>query len=135
MRSLKVVTISIIATALLTAAPGARAQSQDDLQLMQTFLSLMSNYFEIIESTYAVSSNPEKAAILQMMKIQEVYEQRGEKARSTEVLKKVLDDSRSPAIRNAAYMLLGDTLKDTGNPKEALEYLQRGLAENIKAAE
>ncbi|MGB5346974.1 MAG: hypothetical protein WBN23_12480 [Woeseia sp.] len=135
MRSLRAVTIGIIAAVLLAAAPGARAQSQDDLQLMQTFLSLMSNYFEIIESTYAVSSSPEKAAILQMMKIQEVYEQRGEKARSTEVLKKVLADSKNPAIRNAAYMLLGDTLKDTGNPKEALEYLQRGLDENIKAAE
>jgi tetratricopeptide (TPR) repeat protein len=135
MRLLRTVTISITAAVLLAAAPGARAQSQDDLQLMQTFLSLMSNYFEIIESTYAVSSSPEKAAILQMMKIQEVYEQRGEKARSTEVLKKVLADSKNPAIRNAAYMLLGDTLKDTGNPKEALEYLQRGLDENIKAAE
>ncbi|MBT8099274.1 MAG: hypothetical protein KJO82_05970 [Gammaproteobacteria bacterium] len=135
MRSLKTTVICVTATVLLAAAPGARAQAPDDLKMMQTFLAIMSNYFDIIESTYDVSSSPEKAAILQMMKIQEVYEKRGEKARSTDVLKKVLDDSNNPTIRNAAYMLLSDTLKDTGNPKEALEYLQRGLAENIEAAE
>ena len=102
---------------------------------MQTFLAIMSDYFEIIEATYEVSSSPEKSAIMQMQKIQEVYEQRGEKARSTEVLKQVLANSNNPTIRNAAYMLLGDTLKETGRADEALRLLRQGLEENIKAAE
>jgi len=135
MRTFRTLTISITAAMLLVAAPGARAQSQDDLQLMQTFLSIMSDYFEIIESTYDISSNPEKAAILQMQKIQEVYEERGEKARSAEVLRQVLKDSNNATIRNAAYMLLGDTLKETGRADEALELLRRGLNENIEAAQ
>lgn len=135
MHLFKTATISIIAAVLLMAAPGARAQSQDDLELMQTFLSIMTDYFGIIESTYDIASEPEKAAILQMQKIQEVYEERGEKARSVDVLKQVLDDSNNATIRNAAYMLLGDTLKETGRADEALELLRRGLDENIKAAQ
>jgi tetratricopeptide (TPR) repeat protein len=120
---------------LLVAAPQARAQSPDDLALMQTFLEIMTDYFEIIEATHNIASDSEKSAILQMSKIQEVYEERGEKARSTDVLKKVLADSNNQAIRNAAYMMLGDTLKETGRADEALELLKKGLDENIRAAQ
>ena len=135
MSTFKTLAISVTAALLLAAAPGARAQSPEDLQLMQTFLNIMTDYFEIIESTYEISSDPEKAAILQMQKIQEVYEERGEKARSADVLKDVLEQSNNATIRNAAYMLLGDTLKETGRADEALELLRQGLNENIEAAQ
>lgn len=134
MRTFRNFTISITAAMLFAAAPGAQAQEQENLELMQAFLSIMTDYFEIIESTHDISSDPEKAAIMQMQKIQEVYEQRGEKARSTDVLKQVLADSDNMAIRNAAYMLLGDTLKETGRADEAIELLRQGLNENIEAA-
>ena len=135
MSTVKTLTISITATLLLAVAPGARAQTPEDLQLMQTFLNIMTDYFEIIESTYDISSDPEKAAILQMQKIQEVYEERGEKARSADVLRDVLEQSDNATIRNAAYMLLGDTLKETGRADEALQLLRQGLNENIEAAQ
>lgn len=134
MRTFRILTISITALMLFIAAPGAHAQEQEKLELMQTFLSIMTDYFEIIESTHGIASDPEKAAIMQMQKIQEVYEQRGEKARSVDVLKQVLQDSNNTTIRNAAYMLLGDTLKDTGRADEAIELLRQGLNENIAAA-
>lgn len=134
MRTFRKITITITAAMLFVAAPGAHAQEKADLELMQTFLSIMTDYFTIIEATHNIASDPEKAAIMQMQKIQEVYEQRGEKARSTDVLNKVLEDSNNTTIRNAAYMLLGDTLKDAGRSDEALELLRRGLNENIKAA-
>ena len=135
MRSFKTLTITVAAAVLLFGGPAAHAQSQSDLERMQTFLSIMTNYFQVIESTYAIASDPEKAAILQMSKIQEVYEQRGEKARATDVLREVLEDSNNPTIRNAAYMLLGDNLKESGRSDEALEMLRRGLDENIRAAD
>ena len=135
MRTVRILTITITAALLLVGAPQARAQSQDDLALMQTFLSIMTDYFDIIESTRDIAADPEKAAIMQMQKIQEVYEERGEKARSVDVLQDVLDKSSNPTIRNAAYIMLGDTLKETGRADEALEYLRQGLEENIKAAE
>ncbi len=135
MRTFRTMIIGATATALLAVAPAANAQRPEDLQLMQTFLNIMTDYFEIIQSTHDIASNPEKAAIMQMQKIQEVYEERGEKARSVEVLQGVLEDSSNPTIRNAAFMMLGDTLKETGRADEALQFLRRGLDENIKAAE
>ena len=127
--------IVVSLTLMLAAAPGTRAQSAEDMQLMRAFLDIMTDYLTIIESTHGIASDSEKAAIMQMQKIQEIYEERGEKARSAEVLKRVLEDSNNQTIRNAAYMLLGDTLKETGRADEALQYLQRGLAENIGAAD
>ncbi len=135
MRTFKTLTISITAVVLLLGGPMARAQSQSDLELMQTFLAIMTDYFQIIESTYDIASDPEKAAIMQMSKIQDVYEERGEKARSADVLRDVLKDSKNPTIRNAAYMMLGDTLKESGRSDEALEMLRQGLDENIRAAD
>lgn len=135
MYTVRTLAIGITAMTLLAAAPQARAQSQDDLALMQTFLEIMTDYFQIIESTYEIASDAEKSAIMQMTKIQEVYEERGEKARATVVFKDVLKQSDNRTIRNAAYMLLGDTLKETGRADEALELLRQGLDENIKASQ
>ena len=81
MRTVRTALVSIAATLMLATAPAANAQSQDDLALMQTFLNIMTDYLQIIESTHVIVSDSEKAAILQMQKIQEAYEERGEKAR------------------------------------------------------
>ena len=134
MRTVKTVFVSITATLLLAVAPVSYAQSQDDLALMQTFLNIMTDYLNIIESTHAIVSDSERAAIMQMQKIQEAYEERGEKARVAEVLRDVLKDSRSTAIRNAAYVKLGDILKESGRTDEAIALLREGLSENINAS-
>lgn len=118
----------------LTLAPGARAQSPGDLGTMQSFINIMQGYFAIIEATHEVADDAEKAAILQMQKIKEVYEQRGEKARAVEVYRNVLETSRNPAIRNAAYVLISETLKETGRTEDAIRYLREALDENISAA-
>ena len=127
------ITTTLTATVMLAAAPASRAQSPDDLELMQTFLDIMTDYFAIIEATHQISSDAEKAAIMQMQKIQEVYEERGEKAQSVDVLRQVLEDSRNRTIRNAAYLMMGDTLKETGRADEAIRMLRQGLSENIDA--
>ncbi len=135
MHTFKTLTIGITATVLLALAPASRAQTPDELQMMQTFLEIMTDYFSIIESTYEVSSNAEKAAIMQMQKIQEVYEERGEKVHAVEVLQNVLNETRNLTIRNAAYLMLGDTLKEAGRTDDAIEMLRDALSENIEAAQ
>ena len=134
MRTVKTVFVGITATLLLAVAPVSHAQSQDDLALMQTFLNIMTDYLNIIESTHAIVSDSERAAIMQMQKIQEAYEERGEKARVADVLREVLKDSRNTAIRNAAYVKLGDIRKETGRTDEAIALLREGLSENINAS-
>ena len=134
MHTVKTTLLGAAAAALLAFAPAAKAQQLSDIELMQSFLDLMTQYYDLIEATHDIAGDSEKAAIMQMQKIQEVYEERGDKARSVDVLKKVLEDSRNPTIRNAAYLMLSETLKDSGRASEALELLQRGLDENIEAA-
>ncbi len=79
--------------------------------------------------------DPEMAAILQMQKIQEAYEDSGNKALAQDVFRRVLAESDNQTIRNAAYLMLGDSLKETGRTEEAVEVYQRALAENVKAAD
>ena len=134
MSKLKVFTTTVTASLLLAFTPAAFAQTPGELQTMQTFLEIMESYFGIIDATHDVSMSAEKAAIMQMMKIKEVYEERGEKARAVDVLQEVLSDSRSPTIRNAAIMLMSDLLKETGRSDEAIDLLRQGLSENINAA-
>lgn len=134
MRTVKTVFVGTAATLLLAVSPITHAQSQDDLALMQTFLSIMTDYLHIIDATHGIVSDSERAAIMQMQKIQEAYEERGEKALVAEVLRDVLENSRNPAIRNAAYIKLGDILKETGRTDEAIALLREGLNENINAS-
>lgn len=134
MRTVKTAILGITATLLLATAPASHAQSQDDLALMQTFLNIMSDYLQIIESTHVIVSDSEKAAILQLTKIQEAYEERGEKARVADVLRDVLEKSRNESVRAAAYVMLGDILKETGRTDEAVQVLREGLNESIAAS-
>ena len=134
MNMYKQIVIGTLTTVMLALAPAANAQSADDLRTMQTFLDIMDSYFGIIESTYEISSDVEKSAIFQLQKIQEVYEERGEKARSIDVFRDVLTKTDNPTIRNAVYMLISDTLKESGRTDEAIQILQQGLNENIAAA-
>ena len=134
MKSLKPMLIGAIACTAVAITPPSQAQAPEELATMQTFLEIMDSYFGIIESTWDVSSSAEKAAIMQMQKIREIHEDRGEKARAAGMLREVLETSRNQTIRNAAYMLLGDTLKETGRSDEAIKVLEQGLRENIRAA-
>lgn len=108
---------------------------EPDLRQMESFLEIMHSFFEIIDSVYQVSDNPEKSAILHMHKIQEIYKERGEKAKAIQVFRKVLNETSNPTIRNAAYLLLSDTLKETGRADEAVKALRAGLKENLQNAQ
>ena len=126
--------LSLMLSLLLICAPAGNAETADELQTMQTFLNIMGSYFELIESTHEISSDAEKSAIFQLQKLQEIYEERGEKARAATVFRNTLKRTDNPAIRNAIYMLLSDNLKETGRMDEAIKLLQEGLQENIELA-
>ncbi len=70
-----------------------------------------------------------------MSKIQEVCEQMGQRAKAADVFRDVLATSTNPAIRNAAYMMLADNLKDPGRASDAFTLLREGLKETIENAQ
>jgi len=126
--------LGTVTSLMLIFAPVTHAQSTADLRTMQTFLDIMNSYFGLIESAYDINSDFEKAATYQLQKIQEVYEDRGEKERSIEVFEDLLKKTDNPVIRNALYMIMSDTLKEAGRSDEAIELLLQGFRENIAAA-
>ncbi|MEL7025249.1 MAG: hypothetical protein AAGL69_16060 [Pseudomonadota bacterium] len=132
--SLRNFMLSTTAVVLFSAAPIATAQQSEELEMMQQFMSVMDGYFSIIESTHDIASTPEKSAILQMQKIKEIYEDRGEGARAVGVLRQVLSESQNPTIRSAAVLILSDLLNETGRADEAIKVLEQGLAESVQAA-
>ena len=58
----------------------------------------------------------------------------GNHERANEVFRKILSSTRNKTIRNAAYVLLADNLKETGQRDAAFAVLEDGLAENINSA-
>ena len=130
----------VFLTSIITAfsiSPLAQADSNipPEVEKMHAFLGLMQKFYSIVDSMNKVSSDPTEAAIMQMFKIQEIYEQRGEKAKAAEVFRRVLQESKNPTLRNAATIMLGDVLKDTGQADAAITALTNGLIENVKRAE
>lgn len=130
---------ALVLVVALAVAP-TTGWAQDDwqnreLQQMHTVLDLMAKFFGIIENMHDVSSDAERAAVFQLFKIEEIYKERGERAQAIRIFQQVLEESDNPTIRNAAYLMLGEALKETGRADEAVEALQRGLQENLRNAQ
>jgi HEAT repeat protein len=132
----KLVGSLLIAVCFLIPTP---AQAFDEAALKQiksmgSVLSVMEQFFDIIDSVHAIADNPEKSTIYHMHKIKEIHEDLGNKANAVPAIRGVLKDSDNPTIRRAAYLMLGETLKETGSPQEALKVLEQGLKESIEKA-
>ena len=109
-----------------------RADSSDEMEYYQSILEIMESYYRIIESTHSISSDSEKAAILQIHRIQKYYKEMDDYKNAIDFLQKMLEKTKNPAIRNAVYLMLGDNLEETGRPQEAINLLKQGLDENLK---
>jgi predicted Zn-dependent protease len=119
---------------LLIGTPPALAQDAqlDQLGKMDQFLSVMQNYYELIERIHSVAASSDKSAILQLMKIEDIAKNRGDRAEAIVVLREAMNDAKSSTVRNAAAMMLADALKETGQASEAIEVLKSALAANTR---
>ena len=61
----KLATAVVVLCGALSTAP-AQAGEAPNLDLMRQFISVMQGYYEVIDSTHAIASDPEKSAILQL---------------------------------------------------------------------
>jgi len=125
--------IRLVALVVVTLAAGpVHAAEMDDLGKMERFISVMQGYYGLIEAVHNVASDPDKAAILQLQKIGEIYKNRGDRAESIAVLTDVVERSKSPTVRNAAAIMLADALNETGRATQAVEVLKKALDSNLK---
>ena len=123
----------LMAFAVLSLAWGgaAMAAEAEDIVRMQQFLGVMEGYYSIINGVHEVARDPEKSAILQLQKIEEIYKSRGDRAESIAILREVVERTTSAAIRNAASVMLADALNETGRASEAIEVLRSALDRNL----
>ncbi len=123
----------LVALVVVTLAAGpVHAAEMDDLGKMERFIGVMQGYYGLIEAVHNVASDPDKAAILQLQKIGEIYKNRGDRAESIAVLTDVVERSKSPTVRNAAAIMLADALNETGRATQAVEVLKKALDSNLK---
>jgi tetratricopeptide (TPR) repeat protein len=122
---------AIVLCGALGAAPAYAAEGPD-LDRMRQFIGVMQGYFEVIEATHAVASDPAKSAILQLQKIEEIYKKRGDRAEAIAVLTEVVESAGNDTVRNAAAVMLADALNETGRATQAVEVLREALARNMK---
>jgi tetratricopeptide (TPR) repeat protein len=95
------------------------------VELMNTFLGL-------VVTVHDISSDPDKAAILQIQQLEDLYKARGDTQGYVQALNQVLDNAKSPAVRNVAYLKLHEIYKNNGNIDKAIATVKEGLKENIK---
>jgi len=123
--------VAVILCGALGAAPGYAAEAPN-LEMMRQFIGLMEGYYGVIDATHAIASDPEKSAILQLQKIEEIYKKRGDRAEAIAVLTEVVESSGNDAVRNAAAVMLADALNETGRATQAVEVLKKALDRNLK---
>ncbi len=121
----------IMLLALGSAAP-AWAADKPDLASMQQFIQLMDGYYDIIDAVETISADPDKAAILQLQKIEEIYKNRGDRAEAINVMRDVLNKANSQTVRNATAVMLADALNETGKASEAIAVLREALDANLR---
>ena len=122
--------LAALGLALLLALPTLPVRAADDmseLERMGTFVQLMSRYYELMGNIHAVAADPDKSAVLQMTKLKEFLERSGQRERVPTVLRQVADGTGSPAVRNAATMMLAEALAERGEHRAAAEVLERAL--------
>jgi tetratricopeptide (TPR) repeat protein len=129
-----IILIMLLLAVLFSTSSQAEEFKSAELQQMQQFVNLMHGFFGIIDSTYEISSDAEKSAIFQMHKIKEAYEESGQKKQIVPAFEEILQSTDNSTIRNAAYFMLGDALKEAGQHDKAIDLLKEGLKENIKKA-
>ena len=120
---------------ILVSLLGAGPVSAQELELeqMRQFMGVMEGYYAIIDSVHQVASDPEKSAILQLQKIEEIYKERGDRAEAIAVMREVVERTDSPTVRNAAAVMLADALNETGRASDAVAVLREALEANLRS--
>jgi len=130
--------ISLLSLVLLivpfqvNAAPSANDKIEH-IKRVRTFIALIQDFMNVVDSVHTMTDNPEKAAIYHMHKIEEIYKGRGQSDKAIKLFNNILQQTNNQSIRNAVYMRLGE-LYNKNEKTKALELYEKALLENIKLA-
>ena len=124
---------ALFASCLLGPVSG-EAQNIADIDRLTGMLSLMQNFYQVMEQVHGMALSPQKAALLQMHEIEEIYKKRGEHRKIIPVYREVLARTEDPVIRTLAFIKLAEALKQTGQQEESIAVLREALNESLERA-
>ena len=113
----------------VSAAPSAGNTEQ--VERLRSLLGLMQDFMTVINAVHDMAKSPEKAAIHQMHEIEEIHKTRKQPELAIKLFRSVLEKTDNQTIRNAAYMRIGDLLKNSGQADKAVQAYEQALMENI----
>ena len=122
--------ITLFFAAFLSTPTVARAE--DDFEAMARMVNLMDSFFGLMDSVYEMNADDEKAVLLQMHAIEEIYKKQGKHKEAVTMYRRVLDNSKNPTVRNMAYHRMADVLKESGDLETSIEVLNAALTETLK---
>jgi len=122
--------ITLFFVAILSTSTVARAE--ENFEAMARMVNLMDSFFGLMDSVYEMNADDEKAVLLQMHAIEEIYKKQGKHKEAVTMYRRVLDNSKNPTVRNMAYHRMADVLKESGDLETSIEVLNAALAETLK---
>jgi len=128
--------ISLFFVAILQLMPlqvcaSPLAGNTEQVERMRNLLGLMQDFINVVDAVHEMASDSEKAAIHQMHEIEEIHKKRKQPEMAIKLFRSILQKTDNQTIRNAAYMRIGDLLKNTGRPEMAIQAYEKALMENI----
>ncbi len=124
MKTPRVVIASLLISALWLAPASAQEDSQEMVDLMNSYLTLADRVVDAAE-------RPQAAIFMAIEGIYEIYEKRRDAPGAVRHLSKILDQHPNDrVVRNLVRLKLSDIYKETGEPDKALEQMDLIIVEN-----
>lgn len=112
--------------------PVTTVNAQEDFEMMTEMVELMDGFMDLMDSVYKMNANSEKAVLLQMHALEEIYKQQGKPGDAIKMYRRVLDSSANPTVRNMAYQRMADVMKESGDLDAAVEVLNTAMTETLR---
>ena len=112
-----------------------RAAVRERVQHRRGRMELRHQGLEFVDSVYEVSTDPARAAILHMQRIERIYREQRDLQGLEGFYRDVLDRTDNLAIRNIAWLKLSELSTRAKDVSGALALLQQGLEENLRQAD
>lgn len=120
--------LGLMILAALAFAGLGTAQEEDD---PAEYIGVMGEYLKLADHLVDMADRKETSIYFAIEGIIEIYEARGETARAIEHLHRILDrHGDSQTVRNLVRFKLRDLYNQTGQPDQAIEQLEKVIAEN-----
>lgn len=115
-----------------TALEAADASKASGGLEINSRIATLTAFIEAVDSVYAIASDPDKAAILELHQLEDVY--RGNEEAFVALLQEVARQAPTAAVRNVAYVKLSELYKKQGDRLAAAEVLKTALRKNMEEA-